>query len=68
MFRGLITIDLYSQRHEVDEKVENREWKRKTLDSRFASMKEQRKTINNYGVTVQLPRLPPWVRARRFPN
>ncbi|EFH46014.1 hypothetical protein ARALYDRAFT_492473 [Arabidopsis lyrata subsp. lyrata] len=55
-----------AKRQEVDEKVEHRGWKRKTLDSRFASMKEQRMTINNYGVTVQVPRLPPWARARRF--
>ncbi|OAO96940.1 hypothetical protein AXX17_AT4G27700 [Arabidopsis thaliana] len=55
-----------AKRHEVDQKVEHRGGKRKTLDSRFASMKEQRMTINNYGVTVQVPRLPPWVRARRF--
>ncbi|CAE6179989.1 unnamed protein product [Arabidopsis arenosa] len=53
-----------AKRQEVDEKVEHRGWK--TLDSRFASMKEQRMTINNYGVTVQVPRLPPWARARRF--
>ncbi|XP_010433841.1 PREDICTED: uncharacterized protein LOC104717895 [Camelina sativa] len=52
--------------YEVDQKVENREWKRKTLDSRFASMKEQRKMINKYGATVQLPRLPPWARVGRF--
>ncbi|KAL1222578.1 hypothetical protein V5N11_018946 [Cardamine amara subsp. amara] len=55
--------------HEVDEKVEIRGGKRKTLDSRFASMIKQRETINNYGgVTVQVPRLPPWARARRFPH
>ncbi|XP_010448639.1 PREDICTED: uncharacterized protein LOC104731074 [Camelina sativa] len=57
-----------AKRHEVDQKVENREWKSKTLDSRFASMKEQRKMINKYGATVQIPRLPPWARVGRFPH
>ncbi|XP_010439114.1 PREDICTED: uncharacterized protein LOC104722612 [Camelina sativa] len=57
-----------AKRHEVDQKVENREWKSKTLDSRFASMKEQRKMINKYGAAVQLPRLPPWARVGRFPH
>ncbi|EOA17447.1 hypothetical protein CARUB_v10005765mg [Capsella rubella] len=58
-----------AKRHVVDQKVENREGKRKTLDSRFAIMKEQRKMINNnYGATVHLPRLPPWARVGRFPH
>ncbi|KAJ0239640.1 Uncharacterized protein HA466_0232440 [Hirschfeldia incana] len=57
-----------SKRHEVEPKVENGGGKWKTLDSRFAIMKEQRKSSdNNSGVNkVHAPRLPPWVRARRF--
>ncbi|CAG7887460.1 unnamed protein product [Brassica rapa] len=56
-----------TKRHEMDQKVENGGGKWKTLDSRFAIMKEQRKnsTCNN-GVGLQVPRLPPWARARRF--
>lgn len=61
-------MDVYLQRHEVDQKVENGGGgKRKTLDSRFASIKQQRKSNNNsYGAGVQFPRLPPWARATRF--
>lgn len=65
-----LTIDIYLQRQEVvHEKVENGGGRRKTLDSRFAIMKEQRKTYqsnNNYSNEVQVSRLPPWARARRF--
>ncbi|VVB11892.1 unnamed protein product [Arabis nemorensis] len=53
----------------VHEKVENGGGRRKTLDSRFAIMKEQRKRYQsnkNYSDEVQVPRLPPWARARRF--
>ncbi|CAH2078124.1 unnamed protein product [Thlaspi arvense] len=57
-----------AKRHEVDQKVEKGGKKMKTLDSRFASIIEQRKSNNNnnYGVGVQVPRMPPWARARRF--
>ncbi|KAF8053204.1 hypothetical protein N665_1449s0008 [Sinapis alba] len=55
-----------AKRHEVEKKVENGGGKWKTLDSRFAIMKEQRKSSNNSGVKVHVPRLPPWARARRF--
>ncbi|KAL0873453.1 hypothetical protein Bca101_023158 [Brassica carinata] len=59
---------LIAKRHEVEQKVENGEGKWKTLDSRFAIMKEQRKSNNknnNNGVKVMhVPRLPPWARAR----
>ncbi|CAN8230792.1 unnamed protein product [Cochlearia groenlandica] len=53
----------------VDERVEKEGEKRKTLDSRFANMKEQRKRqkSNNYGVgLLQVPRFPPWARDTRF--
>lgn len=67
MFWRANKIDLCPQRHEMDQKVENGGGKWKTLDSLFAIMKEQRKnsTCNN-GVGLQVPRLPPWARARRF--
>ncbi|CAN6987123.1 hypothetical protein IGI04_001363 [Brassica rapa subsp. trilocularis] len=56
-----------TKRHEMDQKVENGGGKWKTLDSRFAIMKEQRKNSTcNSGVGLQVPRLPPWARARRF--
>ncbi|KAG2240356.1 hypothetical protein Bca4012_023257 [Brassica carinata] len=61
---------LIAKRHEVEQKEENGGGKWKTLDSRFAIMKEQRKSNNknnNNGVKVMhVPRLPPWARARRF--
>ncbi|KAH0902108.1 hypothetical protein HID58_041611 [Brassica napus] len=56
-----------TKRHEMDQKVENGGGKWKTLDSRFAIMKEQRKNSScNNGVGLHVPRLPPWARARRF--
>ncbi|CAH8360098.1 unnamed protein product [Eruca vesicaria subsp. sativa] len=57
-----------AKRQEVEQKVENGGGTWKTLDSRFAIMKEQRKSNNNNnGVKeVHVPRLPPWARARRF--
>ncbi|KAG2306714.1 hypothetical protein Bca4012_084312 [Brassica carinata] len=58
-----------AKRHEVEQKVENGGGQWKTLDSRFAIMKEQRKSNknNNNGVKVMhVPRLPPWARARRI--
>ncbi|CAN6914334.1 unnamed protein product [Brassica oleracea] len=56
-----------TKRHEMDQKVENGGGKWKTLDSRFAIMKEQRKNSScNNVVGLHVPRLPPWARARRF--